>query len=114
MTKVNKNLAALGALLFFTFGVIAVSFAAPDPISDRWAPSVKFVAGLKDKGAQADRDALRFGAIFEARVAPNSPQWFAQREFAAGVNLPSRTVLRTTQAPARKVSLHILQSVLIL
>lgn len=115
MIDVNKNLAAFGALLFFTFGVIAVSFAAPDPYPEWSVPTIEFQRGVRDHVPQSDSDTLTLGVVFKVRLETNPTQKVAQHAQATCSDFQEPPIIvALTRACPCKVSLQILHSVLIL
>lgn len=115
MSHVKKNLAVFGALLFFTFGVIAVSFAAPDPYPEWSVPTIEFHRGLRDQVPQSDSDTLALGAVFTARLDTNPTQKVAQRTQVTRSDFQEPPIIAgLTRSYLRKVSLQIFHSVFIL
>ena len=114
MARVNKTLAVLGMLLFFICGGFAVSLTHDSP-STGAVHANELRRAFKHGPAQVDRYTLRVGMDFEGGALPNPSQSVLQ-EF----QLTYSHLLEPVSAPvltpvqAAKVSLQILDSVLLL
>jgi hypothetical protein len=103
-------------LLFFTFGAFAVALAQDLPSSVP-AHTVELHRLLKNGRAQLDAHALTLGLGYESWNIPNTPppNLEMHRSSHARVGAPLRPSLAPSyQVHAPKVSLQILQSVLII
>lgn len=65
MTKLNKSLAAIGILFFFSIGVLSVSFAARGPSKSRLPRYAKSHGPLSNELAQVDRNTVKRGMPIE-------------------------------------------------
>lgn len=114
MTIAKKNSAALAMVLFFTFGAIAVSFAASDPSSFWFSPGVNLHKAI-DKAGHSEHDGLKTCVLFEGKGLPNSSHQFSGRHIEAdGGFHPPPIISFARRIDTRKVSLQIFQSVLLL
>ena len=124
MSKVNRILAALNILFFFTFGVLSVSFAARGPLSPGLYRHLKSHGSPEGQLAQVDRTTLKRAApieedrdmLFEEeseRASSSNDTLVVKKSAEASFrNSQSYSTSRTIFAP--KVPRNIFQSVLIL
>ena len=111
MSRLNKTLAALGMLVLFIVGAVAVSLAY-DPPSTGPLHSHELRRALKYGAAQVDRYTLRVGMDSETGDVPNSSGPVLEEyrlTYSHFVEPVSATVL--TRVYPANVSLPILKSV---
>jgi len=114
MIRLNKTLAALGMVLFFTFGAFAVSLAYDSaPIGPIYALELHHLstAGPAPLSARVLTMALQFesGDVPEATRPCSEGYPFRHID-----SIESLTPFNSAQVHAEKVSLQILQSALLL
>jgi hypothetical protein len=114
MTRLNKTLAALGMVLFFTFGAFAVSLAYDcAPIGSLDALEVHHLSTTGP--AQLYSRVLTMALQFESDDVPEATRPCSQGyPFRHIGSIESLAPFNSAQAHATKVSLQILQSVLLL
>ena len=112
--RLHKVLAALGILIFFTFGAFAVSLAHDSPFA---GPLHTFELRhvLKNGPAQLDEYTLTVGFNNETGEVPNSAQPdLEERRITYSHGVAPERAATSAQVHAAKVSLQILESVLLL
>ncbi|HTN70455.1 MAG TPA: hypothetical protein VMO00_05135 [Methylomirabilota bacterium] len=114
MTHLKKTLAALGMLLFFIVGGVAVSLAHDAPSAGP-LHSPELSRALKYGPAQIDRYTLRVGMDSEAGDVPNSSRPVLEKyRFTCSHLVEPVGILVLAPVYPAKVSLPLLRSVLLL
>jgi hypothetical protein len=114
MTRLNKTLAALGMVLFFTFGAFAVSLAYDSaPVGPLYALELHHLSTTGP--ARLYSSALIMALQLESSDVPEATRPCSEGyPFRHIDSIESSTPFNSAQVHAAKVSLQILQSALLL